>query len=192
MESKNVTLKDFFDWQKISKATLGELHTKDGVGELKIQLNNVSPELEWKAVWSAVTSHLDKLLDLDVSEILLRAWKNCRDLSKYRDAQQYPPDRFYLAPLLEHSITSKHKPEIVVEIEPLFKQTIPFDITLKLTLKGFTLEIQAGKITKIHTGTCKGSGTVQCMNLTLLEKASGDITLPGIIDLGEGVSIGRE
>jgi hypothetical protein len=192
MDSKNGSLKDFFDWQKISAASLGELHAKDGIGELKIQLNNVCPGLEWKAVWNTVIGHLDKLLEINVSEILLRAWKNYHDLSKYLDAQKYPPDRSYLAPLLEHSITSKHKPEIVIEIEPLFKKTIPFDISLKLSLKGFTLEIQAGKITKIHTGECRGNGTVQCMNVTLLEKTSGDITLPGVIDLGEGVPIDHE
>lgn len=192
MDSKKGSRQDFFDWQKISEANLGELHAKDGIGELKIQLNNVCPGLEWTVVWNTVISHLDKLLDIDVSEILLRAWKNCHDLSKYGDAQKYPPDRSYLASLLEHSITSKHKPEIVIEVEPLFKKTIPFDISLKLTLKGFTLEIQAGKITKIHTGTCRGSGTVQCMNVTLLEKASGDITLPGVIDLDKGVPVGHE
>ena len=94
--------------------------------------------------------------------------------------------------MLEHTISSKHKPEIVIEIEPLFKKTIPFDVTVKLVLKGFTLEIQAGLIKKIHTGECKGTGSVQCMNVTLLEKASGDITLPGIIGLGEGVPVGLD
>ena len=192
MDINTSSLKDFFGNKNVAGTTLHELHAKEAISELKIQLNNVSPELEWKAVWNSVIDHVAKLLDIDISEIMLRTWKNYHDLVKYCDAKKYPTDHSFLAPLLEHTITSKHQPQIVVEIEPLFKKTIPFDIMLKLVLKGFTLEIQAGKIKKIHTGECKGSGTVQCMNVTLLEKASGDITLPGIIDLGEGVQIGQE
>jgi hypothetical protein len=192
MDSNNYSLRDFFDQKKISDKTLEELYSKEGIGELKIRLNQECQELEWKAVWNSIIDHVDKLLNINVSEIMLRAWKNYHDLSKYRDLEKYPPDKSFLAPLLEHTITSKHKPEIVIELEPLFKKTIPFDINIKLVLKGFTLEIQAGKVIKIHTGECKGSGTFQCLNVTLLEKATGNIVLPGIIDLGEGVPIGPE
>ena len=192
MDTNNYTLKDFFGQKKITEANLQELHTKEAIVELKKRLDEECRELEWKAVLNSIIAHIDKLLDIDVSEILLRAWKNSQELSKYRDTQKYPPDRSFLVSLLEHTITSKHKPEIVFEVEPLLKQVIPFDITLKLVLKGFTLEIQAGKINKIHTGECNGSGTVQSMNVTLLEKVSGDIPLPGIITLGEGVPIGQK
>jgi len=192
MDTKNYTLQDFFGQKKITEANFQELHTKEAIGELKKRLHEECHELEWKAVWNSIIAHIDKLLDIDVSEILLRAWKNYLDFSKYQDTQKYPPDRSFFIPLLEHTITSKHKPLIVIEIQPLFKQVIPFDITLKLVLKGFTLEIQAGKIKKIHTGECKGSGTMQYMNVILLEKVSGDIHLPGIINLGEGVPVVQE
>ncbi len=192
MDINSSSLKDFFGAIKLDGSTFDKLHTKEAIGELKIQLNKVSPELEWNAAWNSIIGHIDNLLDIKVSEILLRSWKNINDLSKYKDIQKYPPERSFLVPLLEHTISSKHKPEIVIEIEPLFKKTIPFDVTVKLVLKGFTLEIQAGLIKKIHTGECKGTGSVQCMNVTLLEKASGDITLPGIIGLGEGVPVGLD
>jgi hypothetical protein len=188
----NSSLRDFFGKTNVAGSACDELRTKEAIGELQINFNKVHPELEWNVVWSTILDHVDKLLDIDVSEILLRSWKNLNDLSKYQDTQKYPPDRMFLVPLLEHTIVSRHKPEIVIEVEPLFKKTIPFDITVKLVLKGFTLEIMAGKIKKIHTGECRGNGNVQCMNVTLLEKASGDFTLPGLIDLGEGVSIGHE
>lgn len=192
MDNNHYSLQDFFDRQKIADINIAELHTQEAIGSLKQQLAKECRELEWNALWQTIIDHVDKLLDVDLSEILLRAWKNTHDLSKYRDAEKYPAEKSFLAPLLEHTISSKHKPEIVIELEPLFKKTISFDITLKLVLKGFTLEIQSGKIKKIHTGECKGSGTVQCLNVTLLEKASANIVLPGIIDLGEGVSIGEE
>ena len=190
MDSNNYTLLDFFG-QKKDESNLKQLHSKEVIGELKKQLNEECQMHEWKVVWKSIIGHIDKLLKINIVEIMMRPWKNYAGLSKYKDAEKYPPDRTYIVPLLEHTISSSHNPQIVVELEPLFKTTIPVDITVELLLKGFALEIQAGRIKKIHTGQCQGSGLVQCMNVTLLRKELEDIALPGIIDLGEGIRIGK-
>ncbi len=189
MASNNYTLLDFFG-QKKDESNLKQLHSKEVIGELKKQLNEECKTHEWKVVWKSVIDHIDKLLKIDLLEIMMRPWKNYGGLSKYKDAQKYPSDRTYIVPLLEHTISSSHKPEIIIELEPLFKTTIPLTITVDLMLKGFSLEIQAGRIKKIYTGECQGSGLVQCMNVTLLKKELETISLPGIIDLGEGIRIG--
>ncbi len=190
MDSNNYTLLDFFG-QKKDESNLKQLHSKEVIGKLKKQLNEECQTHEWKVVWKSIIGHIDKLLKINIVEIMMRPWKNYGGLAKYKDPQKYPPDRTYIVPLLEHTISSSHNPQIVVELEPLFKTTIPVDITVELLLKGFALEIQAGKIKKIHTGECKGSGLVQCMNVTLLRKELENIALPGIIDLGEGIRIGK-
>ena len=190
MENKNYTLLDFFGRKK-DESNLKQLHSKEVIGGLKKQLNEECQKHEWKVVWKSIIDHMDKLLEINIVEIMMRPWKNYGGLAKYKDAEKYPPDRTYIVPLLEHTITSSHNPQIVVELEPLFKTTIPVDITIELLLKGFALEIQAGRIKKIHTGECKGSGLVQCMNVTLLRKELEAFSLPGIIDLGEGIRIGK-
>ena len=186
-----MTLQDFFGQKKIEDSNLEKLGGKDAIGDLKSQLAEQYKTVEWSAIWNSIIGHVDQLLDIRLFDIMVRPWKNYRDLAKYLDAEKYPPDRSYLAPLLEHTIVSKHKPEIVVELPPFFKKAIPFDISVELFLKGFTLEIQSGKIKKIYTGQCRGGGSVQCMNVTLLRKVSEDIALPGIINLGEGIPIGK-
>ena len=190
MDSNNLTLLDFFGPKK-NKSTLDKLRSKEAIGELKNKVNKECPSLEWKAVWNSINGHVDKLLKISIVEIMTRPWKNFRELSKYEDEHKYPPDRSFIVPLLEHTITSTHNPEIVVELESLFKQTIPFDITVELILKGFSLEIQSGKIKKIFTGECQGSGLVQCMHVTLYKKELENISLPGVINLGEGIRIGK-
>ena len=190
METKTVTLKDFFGKKK-NQSGVEKLHEKETIGELKNKVTKECPAHEWRTVWKSILGHLDKLLDIEIVEVLMRPWKNFRELAKYTDTEKYPPDRTYLVHLLEHTITSTHQPEIVVELEPLFRHNIMFDITVELFLKGFTLEIQAAKIKKIYTGECKGSGKVECMQVTLLSKELDNISLPGVIDLGEGVPIGK-
>lgn len=190
MDNRNYTLLDFFGPKK-DESNLKQLHSKEVIGGLKTQLNQECQKHEWKVVWKSILDHIDKVLKIDIVEIMMRPWKNYAGFSKYKDAEKYPPDRTYIVPLLEHTISSSHNPEIIVELEPLFKTVIPLAVTVELLLKGFSLEIQAGRIKKIYTGECQGSGLVQCMNVTLLRKSMETISLPGIIDLGEGIRIGK-
>ncbi|MBV5319359.1 MAG: hypothetical protein JZU72_00130 [Chlorobium phaeobacteroides] len=189
MDTSSYTLQDFFGRGNIAGTRLEELQADESISELKTRFHEESGKGEWTPVWKSIIEHVDELLGIRLSDIMVRAWKKFEDLSKYRDVERYPPDQLFIAPLMEHCIRSKHQPKIEIEGGRLFKKTIPFDISLQFVLKGFTLEIQDGKIRKIHTGECSGSGMVQCMKVTLLEKESCNIPLPGSIDLGEGIPI---
>ena len=186
---KPPTLVDFFGHLNRDSSSLEKLQKKEVFEELRKNLPAQEHGLQWTPIWNSVIDHVGKLLDIDLANIMLRAWKNSFDLSKYADADTYPPDHSYLEPLVEHSISSRHKPKIEVEIDQIISKTIAFDIAIQLKLKGFTLEITGGKIMKIHTGECSGKGSLKCLDVTLLEKALGTVTLPGIIDLGEGIPI---
>jgi hypothetical protein len=186
---KAFTLADFFGHAGIDAPQLEKLQKTELVETLRKNLPGTESAIHWNPAWNSIIDHISKLLDIDIAEIMLKAWKNCFDLRKYADTNAFPPDRTFLEPLIEHTITSKHKPEIVVEIDHAFKKTIPFEITLELLVKGLTLEISAGKIMKIHTGEITGKGSVECLNVILLEKKSGPLAIPGIIELGNGIAL---
>ncbi len=186
------TLGDFFGQPDREGSPLETLRQKQTFEELRDKLPEHERALQWKPLWNSVIDHIGKLLDIELPDIMLRAWNHDFDLTKYSDTEAYPPGETYLEPLFEHAITSRHKPEIVVDIDNIVTKTIVFDIVVQLNLKGFTLEITDGKIVKIHTGQCSGKGSVSCMEVTLLEKELSPITLPEIIDLGEGIPIASE
>lgn len=183
------TLGDFFGHLNRDDSTLDKLQKKEVFEELRNKLPEHERALQWKPLWNSVIEHIGKLLDIELPDIMLRAWNHDFDLTKYSDTEAYPPEKTYLEPLFEHAITSRHKPEIVVDIDNIVTKTIAFDIVVQLTLKGFILEITEGKIVKIHTGQCSGKGSVSCMEVTLLQKEFSPITLPQIIDLGDGIPI---
>jgi hypothetical protein len=79
--------------------------------------------------------------------------------------------------------------EVLFNGRPLGK--VVFDITLSLDLEGFVLTIQNGKIMKVRTGTCQGSGKIEYHDRTLLKKALSKFSLPGTIELKEGISLGQ-
>lgn len=186
---QTITLGGFFGHLNRNTSPLDKLQKKEAFEELRKNLPAKKQALRWKPVWNSIIDHVGKLLDIDMAEIMLRAWKNYFDLSKYADPETCPADTTCLEPLLEHTITSRHKPEIVIDIDRIISKTIPFDVTIQLKLKGFTLEITGGKIVKIHTGECSGKGSVKCFDVTLLEKELSAITLPGTIELGDGIPV---
>lgn len=192
MDTASFTLRDFFGNETISDAALENLHGKKVIREVADDMHETVPEGKGHAVVNAVARHLDDLLGIEVSDILLRAWKKYEDLGRYNDPLRYPPDQLFLVPLTEHTISSKHKPALEIAAGKLFKKTIPFDIALELELTGFILEIQGGKIRTILTGECRGKGTVSCMGTLLINRESGEIRLPGSIALGDGIPIVTE
>jgi len=192
MDTESFTLRDFFGNETISDAALENLHGKKVIREVADDMHEAVPEGKGHAVVNAVARHLDDLLGIEVSDILLRAWKKYEDLGRYNDPLRYPPDQLFLVPLTEHTISSKHKPALEIAAGKLFKKTIPFDIALEMELTGFMLEIQGGKIITILTGECRGKGTVSCMGTLLINRESGEIRLPGSIALGDGIPIVTE
>ncbi|MBI4468835.1 MAG: hypothetical protein HY650_05870 [Acidobacteria bacterium] len=120
---------------------------------------------------------------------MVGAWNKYRPLLKYADRSKYPPEEVALVPLAEHTISSEHHPYVEIMWGEQSLGKLEFGIELEITLEGIVLKNQDGKIKEIKTGTCKVKGTVKYADLVILEKDSEEISLPGPIDLGEGVAI---
>lgn len=137
-----------------------------------------------------IVRELPHTLDIDIKYILVWAWREHAEIAKYQDRRKYPPGESHVVPLLEHTVVSKHSPTIqpVVNGKEL-PIKLKFDVVLKLKMKGAMLSIRDGKIMEILVGSCIGSGSIQYSGVTILEKETAPYTLPGTINLGEGITI---
>jgi hypothetical protein len=146
-------------------------------------------KVKWPVAFDIIVKKITDILDIGILDIMVMAWNKYRMLLKYADREKYPPGETLLVPLVEHTIKSEHRPfiEILINDKPVGK--VEFNITISLMLKGIILKIQDGKIKGVTTGTCKGKGTIKCENIVILEKETAPISLPGSIDLGEGIPI---
>jgi len=189
MLDDQTTLADFFIVSDIAADRLDELEADATVADFRAKLAREFDGLRWSAVWDAVKGQVEKLLEVRFVDILLGAWTKYEELQKYCDPAQHPPEETYLVPLLEHALTSTHQPAVEIEIEDAFREKIPFEIALTLKLSGMLLQIRGGRILKIYTGRCQGSGSVKCSGIALIEKETSSIQLPGVMDLGDGVAI---
>ena len=187
------TLNDFFGisvkgfWDDI----LGKLQSGGSLSELKGRvIDQMTPE-HWPNVASGLGDKVSELFDVDVGLLLVSAWCKYGELREYADSKKHSPSESTLVPLGKHTLKVVYSPylEILFNGRPLSK--VVFDVTLSLDLEGFVLTIQNGKIMKVRTGTCQGSGKIEYHDRTLLKKALTKFSLPGTIELKEGISLGH-
>lgn len=183
------TLGEFFAYQTLPQDAMVRAEAGETVSALRAKLAVDAKDIGWPAALNEIARSTADLLDMAVPEILVAAWNKYRFLRKYLDKDKYPPGETLLVPLAEHTVKSEHHPylEILLGGQPIGKLT--FTVSVALTLKGLTLKIRDGKIKAILTGSCEGQGVLKCEQIVIVEKQRALFSLPGEIDLGEGISI---
>ncbi|MGH7929278.1 MAG: hypothetical protein ACREQV_15930 [Candidatus Binatia bacterium] len=187
------TLNEFFGisvkgfWDEI----LGKLQGVGSLSELKGKVfGQLTPE-HWPQVASGIGDKVSELFNVDVGLLLVSAWQKYGELKEYADPKKYARDESKMVPLAKHSLKVAYSPYLEVLFNGRRLGKIIFDVTLEFELEGFLLTIQSGKIMKVRTGTCYGSGKIELYDRILLKKALSKFLLPGTIELGEGISLGR-
>lgn len=189
MNQAPVTLSQFFAAAKgLSPKRLSLIESSEAIASLK-EILRKEARVKWPAALGKIAEKVPDILDIGVPDILVSAWSKSRLLAKYRDREKYPPQETFLVPLAEHTINSEHHPFLEILVNGKSVGKIKFTITLSLKLEGIVLKIQDGRIREAATGTCQGKGALKYENHVILEKAAGSISLPGSIDLGEGLPI---
>ena len=134
-----------------------------------------------KAVWD--------LLDIRISETLIKAWNEAGILKKYLNPDQYRPEDEVYIELTTHKIESEHHPYLEILVNGSSVLKIELDISVEFDMDGMILKIRDAKIRQLRTGTCRAKGSVSCKGLVLLEADSESIELPGSIEFENGIPI---
>jgi hypothetical protein len=174
---------------ELSAAGWARIEAGEHAAALGLTLEKAEVPGGWKALRNAVLREAGNLLDVGLVDVFRWAWQKRRELERYRDRAKYPPHETFSAPLAEHTIKSSHKPHLEIRLDGAKKGQIDFGVEVEIAVKGMTLEIRDARIRKIHTGECKAKGIFSCEGLTLVEQESRTLTLPGTLDLGEGIEI---
>jgi len=191
MNNSENTLRQFFSYNEndLSQKRLSEIESDEKMSSLKEVVSKEAKEISWPAAFNEIIKNIGDLLNIGIPNIMVMAWNKYRILLKYLDSEKYSPDETFLVPLAEHTIKSEHRPYIEILVNEKQVGKIEFNIDISLTLKGIILKIRDGRIKEILTGTCKGKGTIRYGNLVITEKETGSFTLPGSIELGNGIPI---
>jgi len=173
---------------ELSAKELKKAESRENVARIK-DIIKKEVKARWPVAFGFILKKLMESLDPKVSDVMIAAWKKYQDIVQFTDEKKYPPDKTYLVSLAEHTMESTYNPTIEILFNNQKVSEISFEIKVYLKIEGINLEIQGGKIMKIHTGSCKGGGSVKLEDLTILEKETESFTLPGSIILGKGITI---
>lgn len=191
MNDSQITLKQFFSLnaEELSENGLSIVGPQGQTSSLQEMVLKEAKNIKWPGVFSAIVEKIEELLDISITDIMVKAWAKYKTLLKYTDREKYPPDQTVLVPLVEHKIGSEHHPhiDIVIDDKPFAK--IEFQINVELTLKGMVLKIQDGEIKEVRMGSCEGKGSIKCGESVILEKEMKPFSLPSSIDFGDGIPI---
>lgn len=135
----------------------------------------------------AIIWALKNLLTDPVSETIAKAWSKVRDLKKFADA---PADQINELSLHEHDIALIRKPsiELVLNGAPTGLQ-VEFELKLGIVIEGALIRVQKRRIVGAKLAKVLGSGSVSCGKITIAERKSRAVTLPGEIAFAPGVAI---
>jgi hypothetical protein len=187
-----VTLNQLFSSSEgsISKDIQAQFEASGAMAPLREALAQEAKGLSCEVIAGKIIEGLTELLNINLEDILVGAWKKYQELRKYGDKNRYPSNETYLVHLVEHTIKSEHRPYMAVLINGVeLPGKIEFALSVILTVKGAALKIRDGKIKEIMPGSCEGKGTLAWGESVLLKQETRALALPASISLGEGVPI---
>ena len=133
----------------------------------------------------------DRILDVNMFDIMCGAWAKLKSLQAYRNQKKHPPGEISIVPMGEHKIRSKHRPSIEILFGEKRIFELQIEVLLKLKLKSFILKIQDGCIHEIKAGSFMIAGMIKCGQQKIIEKKSPEYDLPRSIVLKECFKIPR-
>ena len=186
MPNGEPTVGDLF---QLSHDTLSE-RLEHAIGSTEGEAKSWSAPVRTLVV-GEVTRRFGELLNIRLVDIMAGAWCKYSSLRRYADPHEFPPDESVIVPLADHDIDSKHSPavEVVINETPVLKLT--FSVDLVLHLKSAVVRIQDAHIREIRPGEVSAEGKIAFGPAVIAERKSATLTVPGSIDLGEGIAIRR-
>lgn len=133
----------------------------------------------------SVRSALDEVFHIRLDELLAGSWKKLTGVQDALEVTRLEAGKVVFVPLLEHKISSKHKPHIDVKLGPKSVSRLVFDMALALELKSVELEVREGRIAGLRSGQCGGNGVFSFQGQDLIKKATPAFGLPGRLTFAE-------
>jgi len=177
MSSQDVTLRQVFSLPENGAQDSSPDRWKSFQTKLRSELKTI----KWSASMPDLVEKVGELFDVKLPDLFMLSWRKVDDLKRALDESRKTPEAIKDVGLMEHSITSEHRPYIEVSVRDVVVKQIVFVVRLTFRLKGFVLMIRAGEVEEIKTGRCEVEGTVMYEGLTLLEKKLSPIALPALL-----------
>ena len=167
----------------LSERLATSLETTEEAAEIKRALAKAVPGLPLGPIIEGVSKGLETALDVPISNMLAGAWDRARELRAAMQQTRDSEKDAVLLPLLDHTITSEHRPYVDVVLNGTAIARLVFPLTVTFHLEGIVLRIAKGRIADVLAGQMTIKATLKFAEFVLIEKALAPITIPGALAL---------
>jgi hypothetical protein len=145
-----------------------------------------------EAANDALASAAAGLLDLDLGDVLIYAWRTQERLADAARETLRAPGRMEIVQLASHQVTSTHNPAVDLMVDGVRVHTFRFQLDLVLTIDVAAVIVQNGRLVAVKAGDGSVSGTLTLKmpggDATLLHQER-QIDLHLIIRVGNGIPL---
>lgn len=135
-----------------------------------------------QAVCQEVAHLADSLLDLDVSDVLVHAWKKHQLLAAACQRTAAHPAGEELVRLASHTIRSTHRPCVQVFVDDVLVTTVDLTLSLTFAVHGLLAVVRGGHIVGLRAGTCAATAALDCESVRITDSTL-TFDIPGTIHL---------
>jgi hypothetical protein len=137
-----------------------------------------------------VSAVLHGILDTSLSTAVAGVWNTCKELMRYADPNEYPPEQAVTCTLSKHTIGITHQPCVELLFEGRKVGALLFDLDIELEVGSAILSIRNGRIYEAVLATCTVSGDLRYRTATLVSKTSQTFEPPPI-QFNHGIPLRR-
>jgi hypothetical protein len=126
---------------------------------------------------------VNQMLDVQLGDILGAAWSKTAEVYEALASSRDSSTEGQPVSLLDHEISSAHRPSIKMYYGHALVARIDFEVELSLQFKAVKLLIHNGRIEEVQTGSCSGAAELKWNKMVLVRGETRHIDLPGKISL---------
>ncbi len=170
-----------------AETLVGEILSPGGDQSLSHALAHL-PETTRKAAVQEAASAAAALLEVYPIEVLLRGWREHRDIVSAAQQTLATPGSTELVTMAGHEVTVDQKPSVSVLVDGKQVATLRLGLTIVFDVNALVLGINEGRLTAVHSGHCDVTITLAVQGTDLVVRHA-HLELPGAVRIGQGIRL---
>ena len=162
---------------QLSDAQQQQFDAEPKIAQIRRYLHQHAPSNHWDAFRTEILTQFEYLLTIPLRPILIRSWNQYEDIRHISLSKQRIHASNAVLPLATHTLCSQQQPSLVMRVEAGKNISLPLNIELELSLSNVIVKLEQGKVQRIMSGICKGSGQIQYGNTLLAKREFMDFRL---------------
>ena len=146
------------------------------------------PETTRKAAAREAASTTVGLLDVDLIGVLVRGWREHRDIVSAARRTLATPGSTEVVRMIGHEVTVGQRPSISVLVDGQQVATLQLGLSMVFDVSALLLAISGGRLTAVYTGRCDITVTLAVQGTDVIVRHA-HFELPGVVPIRQGIRL---